>query len=80
MEMMKSVRSLLDKIEVSRLQTLPETSVEVTAVVSEGPTKLDDELGFLKETGGASPFAGGLEDLFADMGISKQPKQAAAPA
>lgn len=33
MEMMKSVRSLLDKIEVSRLQTLPETSVEVTAAV-----------------------------------------------
>ena len=68
MEMMKSVRSLLDKIEVSRLQTFPETSVNVTAVIQEGP-KLDDELGFLKDS--ASPFAGGLDDLFADIGISK---------
>jgi hypothetical protein len=66
--MMRSVRSLLDKIETQRLAVLPD-SVEETVLPTIQESKNDD-LGFLRDQPtktGSDPF----DDMFAGMGNPK---------
>lgn len=53
---MKSVRNLLDKIEIQRLAALPETSVSAldsAHIIDEKSKQLNDELSFLNNPVGA---------------------------
>jgi hypothetical protein len=80
-QMMKSVKSLLDKIESQRLATLPDAELvndlNPSKQTSDKPQSQTDELDFLKAPSRSSnpmqsaqvkdPFSGNMDDFFAGL-------------
>lgn len=75
-EIMRSVKTLLNKIETQKLATLPESSKSAldSNEIDSKSAQLNDELAFLsqpasgKPSDSKDPFSGGFDDIFSSLG------------